>query len=102
MSSELKLERLVQIGIVVADLDQTTRLLTSLFGIGPFRSVEWPDRPESKYEYRGVEEHIRISQAFVQLGDVEIELIQPLEGDAMRIRSSSIKRAAAFTMFFSR
>jgi hypothetical protein len=27
-----------------------------------------------------VEEHIRIKQAFVQLGGVEVELIQPLEG----------------------
>ena len=74
------LKRLVQIGIVIADRDRTTQLLTSLFGIGPFRFVEWPDRPESKYYYRGVEEQIRIKQAFVQLGDVEVELIQPLEG----------------------
>jgi catechol 2,3-dioxygenase-like lactoylglutathione lyase family enzyme len=80
-SSELKLERIVQIGIVVPDLDKTRRLLSSLFGIGPFRSVVWPNRPESKYEYRDVEEHILISQAFVQLGQVEIELIQPLEGE---------------------
>jgi catechol 2,3-dioxygenase-like lactoylglutathione lyase family enzyme len=77
----IQLKRLVQIGIVVDDLDRTTQLLTSLFGIGPFRFVEWPDRPESKYYYRGVEEHIRIKQAFVQLGEVEVEIIQPLEGD---------------------
>ena len=76
----IQLKRLVQIGIVVADLDRTTQLLTSLFGIGPFRFVEWPDRPESKYYYRGVEEQIRIKQAFVQLSDVEVEVIQPLEG----------------------
>ena len=76
----LQLKRLVQIGIVVADRDRTTQLLTSLFGIGPFRLVEWPDRAESKYYYRGVEEDIRIRQAFVRLGDVEVELIQPVEG----------------------
>lgn len=76
----VQLNRLVQIGIVVADRDRTTQLLTSLFGMGPFRFVEWPDRPESQYYYRGVEENIRIRQAFVQLGAVEIELIEPLEG----------------------
>jgi len=81
LPSCLQLKRLVQIGIVVADSDQTTKLLTSLFGIGPFRLVEWPDRAESKYYYRGVEEQIRIKQAFIQLGDVEVELIQPLEGN---------------------
>src|SRR5580698_7131826 len=80
-ASWLKLERLVQIGIVVPDLNRTTSLLTSLFGIGPFRSVEWPTSPETEYRYRGVEEHIRLSQAFVQLGNVEVELIQPREGE---------------------
>ncbi|MHB8216275.1 MAG: VOC family protein [Candidatus Sulfotelmatobacter sp.] len=78
----IHLKRLVQIGIVVADRDRTTQLLTSLFGMGPFRFVEWPDRPESKYYYRGVEESVRIKQAFVQLGDVEVELIQPVAGNS--------------------
>jgi methylmalonyl-CoA/ethylmalonyl-CoA epimerase len=76
----LPLKRIVQIGIVVADRDRTTQMLTSVFGIGPFRLVEWPDRTESKYYYRGVAEKIRVKQAFVQMGDVEVELIQPLEG----------------------
>jgi methylmalonyl-CoA/ethylmalonyl-CoA epimerase len=80
LPASLQLRRLVQIGIVVADRDRTTQLLTALFGIGPFRLVEWPDRADSKYYYRGVEERVRIKQAFVQLGDVEVELIQPLEG----------------------
>lgn len=76
----IQLKRLVQIGIVVANRDRTTELLSSLFGIGPFRLVEWPDRAESKYYYRGVEEKVRFRQAFVQLGNVEVELIEPLEG----------------------
>jgi catechol 2,3-dioxygenase-like lactoylglutathione lyase family enzyme len=77
----IKLSQIVQIGIVVPNIDQTTRLLTSLFGIGPFRFIEWPNRPDSKYWYRGTEEKIRIQQAFVQLGAVEVELIQPVEGE---------------------
>jgi catechol 2,3-dioxygenase-like lactoylglutathione lyase family enzyme len=75
-----QLKRIVQIGIVVADCDRTRQLLTALFGIGPFRLVEWPDRPEAKFYYHGVEEKVRFRQAFVQLGGVEVELIQPLEG----------------------
>jgi methylmalonyl-CoA/ethylmalonyl-CoA epimerase len=75
-----QLKRVVQIGIVVSNRDRTTQLLTTLFGIGPFRLVEWPDRPEAKYYYRGAEEHVRLKQAFVQLGEIEIELIQPVEG----------------------
>jgi len=77
----VKLKRPVQIGIVVPDLDRATQLLTSLFGIGPFRFIEWPNRVDSKYFYRGNEEHIKIRQAFVQVGPLELELIQPMEGD---------------------
>lgn len=79
MSVELK--RAVQIGIVVDDLERTTRLLTTLFGIGPFRFIEWPNRPDSHFTYKGKEEPIKIRQAFVQVGPLELEFIQPLEGD---------------------
>jgi hypothetical protein len=81
LPGSIKLSQIVQIGIVVPSIDQTTRLLTSLFGIGPFRFIEWPNRPDSKYWYRGSEEKIRIQQAFVQLGAIEVELIQPVEGE---------------------
>jgi catechol 2,3-dioxygenase-like lactoylglutathione lyase family enzyme len=77
----VQLKRLVQIGVVVADLRKTTEALSTLFGMGPFRFVEWPNRPDSKYYYRGTEEKIQITQAFVQLGDVEVELIQPVAGE---------------------
>jgi hypothetical protein len=77
----LELKRPVQVGIVVKDLARATRLLTELFGIGPFRFIEWPNRSESKYYFRGKEESIKIRQAFAQVGSLELELIQPLEGE---------------------
>jgi hypothetical protein len=78
---KVELKKPVQIGIVVKDLEQTTRLLSTLFRIGPFQFIEWPNRPDSKYFYRGKEEHIKIRQAFVQVGPLELEFIQPLEGE---------------------
>ena len=77
----VELKRPVQIGVVVRDLEQATQLLTSLFGIGPFCFIEWPNRAGSKYFYRGREEHIKIRQAFAQVGSLELELIQPIEGE---------------------
>ena len=77
----VELKRPVQIGVVVRHLEQATQLLTSLFGIGPFRFIEWPNRADSKYFYRGQEEHIKIRQAFAQVGALELELIQPIEGE---------------------
>ena len=80
-SAGFELKRAVQIGIVVRDLERTTQLLTGLLGIGPFTFVEFPSRPDSKYFYRGKEEHIKLRQAFVQVGALELELIQLLEGE---------------------
>ena len=77
----VELKRPVQIGIVVLVLDRATHLLTSLFGIRPFRFIEWPNRADSKYFYRGQEEHMKIRQAFVQVGTLELELIQLMEGE---------------------
>jgi methylmalonyl-CoA/ethylmalonyl-CoA epimerase len=76
------LRRAVQIGIVVKDLERSTELLGSIFGVGPFKFIEWPNRPEAKYAFRGQEERIKIRQAFVQAGTLELELIQPLEGSS--------------------
>jgi catechol 2,3-dioxygenase-like lactoylglutathione lyase family enzyme len=75
------LKRAVQIGIVVPNLEQSTKLLSELFGIGPFKFIDWPNRPESKYWFRNREETIKLRQGFVQAGDLELELIQPLEGE---------------------
>ncbi len=78
---KVQLKRAVQIGVVVKDLEQTTRLLGSLFGLGPFQFIEWPDNPDSKYYYHGTEEHIKNHLAFLQVGPLELELIQLVEGD---------------------
>jgi len=85
-SAKVQLKRAVQVGIVVKDLERTTRLLSSLFGLGPFHFIEWPDRPEAKYYYRGTEQHIKNRQAFVQAGPLELEFVQSLEGDCNPFR----------------
>ena len=85
-SGKVKLNRAVQIGIVVRDLEKTTRFLSSLFGLGPFHFIEWPNRPDSKFYYRGEEKHIKLKQAFLQVGPLEIEFVQPLEGDVNAYR----------------
>jgi len=78
---KVQLKRAVQVGVVVKDLEQTTRLLGSLFGLGPFQFIEWPDSPDSKYYYHGTEQRIKNRLAFLQVGPLELELIQLLEGD---------------------
>lgn len=75
----------VQIGVVVADLDKSIQALTEVFGIGPFRSIEWPppDRTDIKRHYYGEPGEFTARMAFTELGPVELELIQPLEGESI-------------------
>jgi methylmalonyl-CoA/ethylmalonyl-CoA epimerase len=77
--------KFVQIGVVVADLDKATRYLTEIFGIGPFRVIDWP--PEGRTDiqkfYYGGPGNFTARMAFTELGPVELELIQPVEGKSI-------------------
>lgn len=78
---------LVQIGVVVRDLDGTIASLTSLLGVGPFRTITYPpdNRPDMQRsrKYRGREGRFRARIAFTSLGPLELEIIQPLEGESV-------------------
>jgi hypothetical protein len=75
----------IQIGVVVRDLDRTTRGLSEVFGIGPWRTIVYPpeDRDDIETTYRGRPGQFRYRQAFADLGSVELEIIQPLEGESI-------------------
>jgi catechol 2,3-dioxygenase-like lactoylglutathione lyase family enzyme len=79
---KVELKGPVQIGILVKDIERTTRLMGSLFGLGPFQFIEWPNRPDQKYYFRGIERHIKNRLAFLRVGPIELEFIQVMEGDS--------------------
>jgi hypothetical protein len=66
--------------MVVKDLDQTMERLTAL-GIGPFktRSLHSADREEWMGDKR-MDADFKFG--FTQIGDMELELIQPVRGDS--------------------
>jgi methylmalonyl-CoA/ethylmalonyl-CoA epimerase len=72
----------VQIGVVVSDLDKSIRNLSEIFGIGPFRVLDWPpaDRKDMKRYYHGEPTEFTARMAFTELGPIELEIIQPLDG----------------------
>jgi len=79
--SVASLPPLSQVGIVVRDIDKTAAFYHSTFGIGPFGII-----PEVKFEgalLRGRPTSTSIKVAFAQSGPVQIELIQPLEGQSI-------------------
>jgi methylmalonyl-CoA/ethylmalonyl-CoA epimerase len=70
-----------QIGIVVNDLHAFTQELTRLFGIGPFRIFEWPlEGVDPQATYHGQPANFRLLLAFVTVGKIQLEIVQPLEG----------------------
>lgn len=73
--------RAIQIGVVVQDLEKSITTLSAVFGIGPFRVVDLPvpERREQQF-LDGRPVQYRARQAFADLGSVELELIQPIEG----------------------
>ena len=76
------LNKAVQVGLVVRDLDSTMKALRNIFGFENFREVTWPiERSDMKSEYHGSPGNFKFRIAFTQLGPIELEIIQPLEGE---------------------
>lgn len=72
----------VQIGVIVKDLDHTIQMLQDVFGMGPFRTIEWPpaDRADIQRFYHDQPADFTARMGFTELGSVELELIQPVSG----------------------
>lgn len=79
LKSKLKLPPVSQIGVIVRDVDAAVEYYSSLFGIGPFNVYE--SSPD-KYWFKGKPSYMKVRQGKAMLGDVELELVQPLEGES--------------------
>lgn len=71
----------LQVGVVVKDIDKTIEYLSSL-GIGPFKPLHRPPMVERKV--RGKLADYKLKIALAQLGQLELELIQPVEGECVQ------------------
>ncbi len=75
----------IQVGVIVKDLDRKIENLRRIFGIGPFRVIEFPPegRTDMYREYRGQPGQFTCRLAFADLGTVELELIEPVNGPSI-------------------
>jgi methylmalonyl-CoA/ethylmalonyl-CoA epimerase len=78
-TGESAFSKVVQIGIVVKDVDQTMERLTAL-GIGPFKTSKLPPEREEWFREKRMYADFKFASAYI--GDMQIELIQPLSGDS--------------------
>lgn len=78
MNTVLPENRIVaQIGIIVRDVEKSAEVFARFFGID-VPSWSWTDGPEkSKSQYRGKPTAARAKLAFLKLGNLDIELIEP-------------------------
>jgi methylmalonyl-CoA/ethylmalonyl-CoA epimerase len=74
----VRLPPVEQIGIVVRDVDQAVEYFTFTFGWGPFKVREGEQKG---FTYDGRTGDCRLKTACARSGNVEIELIQVLEGE---------------------
>ncbi len=75
---KVKLPPVEQIGIVVKNVDRAIEYYSSTFGWGPFRVREVY---LEGFTYRNQPCDCRLKVAFIQSGQVQIELIEVLEGE---------------------
>ena len=64
------------IGVVVKDIDKTTKFLSSMWGLGPWQIMDYSTRKDEMI----VGEPFKIKIAVAKLGSTVLELMQPLEG----------------------
>ncbi|MEK7353623.1 MAG: VOC family protein [Chloroflexota bacterium] len=77
--TESSFTKVTQVGIVVRDVEKTVARLTSL-GIGPFNEMVLPPDREEWFRDKRMYADFKIYGAMI--GDIQIELIQPLSGDS--------------------
>jgi hypothetical protein len=75
----------IQVGVIVKDLDTKIRNLIDIFGMGPVRVVDFPPPGRTDLErwYHGQPTQCTARIAFIDLGSVELELIEPLQGPSI-------------------
>lgn len=79
LRAKLGLPPISQLGIVVRDMARAVAFYEGRLGLGPWTVYEsTPDR----YWFKGKPSHMRLRQGKAMLGGIELELVQPLEGES--------------------
>ena len=84
--SRLELGAVVQVGIVVRDATAKAQAWTERFNLAPAHIVDWPPpgrNLEESRTLRGKQGNFRMRLAFIETGPVQLEFIQPLEGESL-------------------
>ncbi len=76
--------RFDQVGIIVSNVDEAVRQFGDLLGIKGFNLITYPDASrKDQVFYKEEPTGFSIKIAFIKLGNLELELIEPLQGKSI-------------------
>ena len=81
--AKVKVSKLTQIAIAVKDLQATAENYWKILGIGPWDIYDWEFPRVTERTYHGKRSWAREKIAMTMVGGVELELVQPVEGDSI-------------------
>ena len=81
--TRLDIGPLVQVGIVVRNAEEAVAAWRTRFKLDDPKFIDWPTTPEmaKTATYHGKPANFRMRLAFLHAGPVQIEFIEPLEGN---------------------
>ena len=82
LTTNIKVSELFQVGIVVRNLDEAMNLYKNLLGIDSWEVVE-VNSSTHRFTYHGKPVEHSFKAAFTMLGQLMIELLEPLEGEGI-------------------
>ena len=80
---KIKIGEIIQIGIIVRDLQKAVNNYWTVFGIGPWQTVRMEPPILTDVTLRGKPVGASMLAAIAQNGNIQFELIQPLEGPSI-------------------
>jgi methylmalonyl-CoA/ethylmalonyl-CoA epimerase len=81
--NRFKVREINQIGIVVKDIKKAMEAHTKTLGIGPWTILDFSPPALTKTMVRGKPVNYSMTLALTQVGSVQVELIEPLEGPSV-------------------
>jgi len=70
-------KKFLHVGVVVRDLERTLNTLTNVFGIGPFKILDFPPKDEEseiEMAYHGKPADFSAKFCFADMGNIELEI----------------------------
>ena len=80
---KIKIGEIIQIGIIVRDLQRAVNNYWATFGIGPWQTIKMEPPILTDVSIRGKPVEASMLAAIAQNGNIQLELIQPLEGPSI-------------------